>query len=224
MVPGNCLCRRSHCHAARGALPRIGKRWVSARYTDYFGDVVRLSSLDDLLEAMESEDVFCRADIAAQLWRVSHVAQANYRVITIGISARLPSLSDRRRAPGYRRGTSPAPRAVSGVTAAAQHTLREQQWAAVRLDEPPTPLRPAGAGAERLINTRLSPCSGTRVLVCGWPARAAAVPGGYPGIFDRSGESATCRVEEPVLGEWCLGWSIEHPGMDCLDQGSGVLP
>ena len=66
--------------------PRIGKRWVNAQHISYFGEVVRLSSLDHLLEAVETGDVFCRADIAAQLWRVSHIAQAKYRAITIGIS------------------------------------------------------------------------------------------------------------------------------------------
>lgn len=66
--------------------PRIGKRWVSTRYIGYFGDVVRLSSLDHLLEAMESGKFFGREDVAAQLWRVSHIAQAKYRAITIGIS------------------------------------------------------------------------------------------------------------------------------------------
>ncbi len=66
--------------------PRIGKRWVSARHIGYFGDVVRLSSLDHLLDAVESGGVFHRADIAAQLWRVSHIAQSKYRAITIGIS------------------------------------------------------------------------------------------------------------------------------------------
>jgi hypothetical protein len=54
-------------------------------------------------------------------------------------------------------------------------------------------------------------------------SRPAAVADGYSGFFDGAGELATCRVEEPVLGEWCLGWSIEHPGMDCLNQGPRVL-
>ncbi|MFI5269400.1 MAG: Pycsar system effector family protein [Chloroflexota bacterium] len=66
--------------------PRAGQRWVSARHIGYFGDVVRLSSLDQLLEAVESGGVFGRTDTAAQLWRVSHIAQAKYRAITIGIS------------------------------------------------------------------------------------------------------------------------------------------
>lgn len=66
--------------------PRAGKRWVSAQHIGYFGDVVRLSSLDHLLEAVEAGDVFCRTDLAAQLWRVSRIAQAKYRAIAIGIS------------------------------------------------------------------------------------------------------------------------------------------
>jgi pycsar effector protein len=73
--------------------PRIGKRWISARHISYFGDVVRLSSLDHLLEAAESGGVFSRADIAAQLWRVSHIAQSKYRAITIGISCSAMALA-----------------------------------------------------------------------------------------------------------------------------------
>ena len=73
-------------------------------------------------------------------------------------------------------------RAVSGVTAAVQHVLREQQ----RLQGPRT-TRPTTLRLFRRISS-------------------------FP------------RVEEPVLGEWCFGWSIEHPGMDGLNQGPGVLP
>ena len=65
--------------------PRAGRRWVSAQHIGYFGDVVRLSSLDHLLEAVEAGDVFRRADMAAQLWRVSRIAQAKYRAIALGI-------------------------------------------------------------------------------------------------------------------------------------------
>jgi hypothetical protein len=57
--------------------------------------------------------------------------------------------------------------------------------------------------------------------------RVSRLPRSRPpgtGFFDGSGGSATCRVEEPVLGEWCLRWPVEHPGMDGLDQGPRVLP
>jgi hypothetical protein len=100
-----------------------------------------------------------------------------------------------------------------------------------RLDEPAHDPQTSWAGAKRLINTQavtsmtvVVTCSGTRNASAAGPARPATVPGGYSGFFGRSGESATCRVEEPVLGEWCLGWSIDHPGMDCLNQGPRVLP
>ena len=66
--------------------PRAGKRWVSLQHVGYFGDVVRLSSLDHLLRAVEAGGVFGRADMAAQLWRVSRIAQAKYRAIAVGIS------------------------------------------------------------------------------------------------------------------------------------------
>jgi len=73
--------------------PRVGRSGISTRHISYFGDVVRLSSLDHLLEAVESGGVFCRADIAAQLWRVSHIAQSKYRAITIGISCSAVALA-----------------------------------------------------------------------------------------------------------------------------------
>jgi len=65
--------------------------------------------------------------------------------------------------------------------------------------------------------------AGARRLQRGCPGCRAAGPPGT-GFFDGSGGSATCRVEEPVLGEWCLRWPVEHPGMDGLDQGPRVLP
>lgn len=144
------------------------------------------------------------------------------------------SPADRRRTPGHRRGTSPAAWVVSGC-----HGCRAARPAgatagcspARRLDEPAHDPETAWAGAERLISIRAV----TLITGGGHPAqgpgthlRLVRALGGrsrrYSGYFDGSGESATCRVEEPVLGEWCLGWSIEHPGMDCLNQGPRGLP
>jgi hypothetical protein len=112
-------------------------------------------------------------------------------------------------------------RTARGPGPGVRATLHSAARSAPPQAQPHRPVRPSRAHA--LIRTRWKPIPGPE-CICGWPAGSAAVPGGDSGIFDGSGESATCRVEEPVLGEWCLGWSIEHPGMDCLNQGPRVLP